>query len=222
MHLPDGFLSTPLNAATALVSLGACAVAIRQANRTLGERQVPLLGVTGAFIFAAQMLNFPIGAGTSGHLMGTTLATVLLGPLNACLVMAIVLGIQCLLFADGGLTALGSNIFNMGVVGSLVSFLVIRALSTMTPNNPKGETAAIGLAAWASVMVASAACSIEIALSGTAPLTAVLRGMLSVHALIGIGEAIITCAVVSTIRNVRADLLSPFASAQTAHTAPSR
>lgn len=201
MHIPDGFLSNPINAATAVASLGVCAVALKRAHQSLSERQVPLLGVTGAFIFAAQMLNFPIGAGTSGHLMGSALATTLLGPLNACLVMTIILVVQCLLFADGGITALGSNIFNLGVVGCLVSFAVLRAFGSR-PN-----TAAVAVAAWASVVIASAVCAAEIALSGVAPLATVLPPMVGVHALIGIGEAIITCAVVATIRNVRADLL---------------
>ena len=199
MHIPDGFLSTPVNAATAVVSLGFCAVALRQARQTLGERQVPLLGVTGAFIFAAQMLNFPVGAGTSGHLMGSALATVLLGPLNAGLVMAIILAVQCLFFADGGITALGSNFFNLGVVGCLVSALILRLLGR--------GTMGVAAAAWASVVIASAVCAVEIALSGVVPLGAVLPAMVGVHALIGIGEAIITCAVVATIRNVRSDLL---------------
>ena len=115
MHLPDGLLSHSIALATYAGSLGVCAVAVVKANRDLDERQVPLLGMTGAFIFAAQMLNFPIAVGTTGHFMGAGLAAILLGPLNACLVLGLVLGIQCFLFGDGGLTALGANTFNMGV-----------------------------------------------------------------------------------------------------------
>ena len=117
MHIPEGFVSGSINVATYAVSIVACGLAVSRANKTVGERQIPLLGVTAAFIFAAQMLQFPVAGGTSGHFLGALLAAVLLGPLNACLIMALVLAIQCLAFADGGLTALGTNIFNMGIIG---------------------------------------------------------------------------------------------------------
>ena len=138
MHIPDGFLSAPVYVAGFAVSGAVCAVAVARANRRLGEREVPLLGMTAAFIFAAQMLNFPVAGGTSGHFLGATLAAVLLGPLNACLVMAIVLLIQCLGFADGGLTTLGANLFNMGIVGAVGGWLLFRALRAILPRSRRG------------------------------------------------------------------------------------
>ncbi len=208
MHVPDGFLSAPVNAATAVVSLACCAVAVRQANRTLGERQVPLLGVTGAFIFAAQMLNFPIAGGTSGHFLGAVMAAILLGPLNACLVMAIVLSAQCLIFADGGLTALGSNIFNMGVIGGLVGYSIFTSLRAILPKTREGLMGAAAVASWSSVVLASVACALELAISGTSPLRVALPAMALVHGLIGIGEAIITCVVLATVLGLRPDLVA--------------
>ncbi len=208
MHIPDGFLSFEVNATTAAISAACCALAVRQANRTLGERQVPMLGVAGAFIFAAQMLNFPIAGGTSGHFLGAVLAAVLLGPLNACLVMAIVLAIQCLVFADGGLTALGSNIFNMGVIGAFLGYPVFTGLRAVLPKTRGGSITAAAVASWASIVLASAACALELALSGTAPLRQALPAMTLVHAVIGIGEAIITAMVLSAVLGVRPDLLA--------------
>jgi len=220
MHIPDGFLSFEVNAATAAVSAACCAVAIRHANRTLGERQIPMLGVAGAFIFAAQMLNFPIAGGTSGHFLGSTLAAVLLGPLNGCLVMAIVLAIQCLVFADGGLTALGSNIFNAGVVGALLGYPIFTGLRALLPGNRAGLIGAAAVASWASIVLASAACALELALSGTSPIRQALPAMTLVHAVIGIGEAIITATVLSAVLGVRPDLLP--ARYQPAHFQPAR
>lgn len=207
MHIPDGFLSAPVNTATAVVSLGCVALAIRQTNRTLEEKQVPLLGVAGAFLFAAQMLNFPVGGGTSGHLLGALLAGVLLGALPGTLVMGVVLGVQCLLFADGGITALGSNFFNMAIVGGLGGMAILSFLRAVLPAGRPGLLAAVAGSAWASVMLAAAACAMELALSGTAPLGTVLPAMLGVHAIIGIGEALITTAVIAAVLNTRPDLL---------------
>ena len=133
MHIPDGFLSNEVAAATGVVAVGAVGYALRRADRTLDERQVPLLGVTAAFVFAAQMLNFPVAGGTSGHFLGAALATILLGPWLACLVLAVVLVVQAFLFADGGVTALGANIFCMGVIGALGSGLVLRAGRALLP-----------------------------------------------------------------------------------------
>jgi len=168
---------------------------------------VPLLGVAGAFLFAAQMLNFPVAGGTSGHLLGALLACLLLGPLPGTLVMGVVLGIQCLLFADGGITALGSNFFNMAIVGGLGGMAVFSSLRAVLPGSRGGVLSAVGGAAWASVLLGAAACALELALSGTAPLPVVLPAMLGVHAVIGAGEALITIAVVAAILNTRPDLL---------------
>src|SRR5690349_18460273 len=120
MHIPDGFLDPQVAVATGVVAGGAVAVGLRKAEASFDERSAPLLGVTAAFVFAAQMLNFPVAGGTSGHFLGAALATVLLRPWLACLVLAVVLLVQALLFADGGITALGANVLNMGVIGALV------------------------------------------------------------------------------------------------------
>jgi len=207
MHIPDGFVSAPINAATYLASAGACVYASKRAARNLGERQVPLLGVTAAFVFAAQMLNFPVAGGTSGHFLGAVLAAALLGPWNACLVMAVVLIIQCLGFADGGLTALGTNIFNMGIVGGLGGGFIFEALRRVLPHGRAGFLASAGIASWLSVVMASTACAIELALSGTSPLGVVLPAMAGVHAVIGVGEALITAAALSAVIAARRDLL---------------
>lgn len=208
MHIPDGFVSGPVNVATYVASAAVCAWAVIRANKNLGERQVPLLGVTAAFIFAAQMFNFPIAGGTSGHFLGALLAAVLLGPLNACLIMALVLLIQCLGFADGGLTALGTNIFNMGIIGGIVCYWLFQALKSVLPKTRGGFLAAVAIAAWFSVVIASAVCALELAVSGTSPLKVALPAMSAVHALIGLGEAIITTVVISIVLASRPDLVA--------------
>lgn len=201
MHIPDGFLDTRTLITTAVVSAGAVGYGIKKANEKLGERQVPLMGLTAAFIFAAQMLNFPVVGGTSGHFLGAVLAAVLLGPWLACLMMAVVLVIQCLGFADGGLTALGANIFNMGVMGGIVCYYLFMALKKVLPQTKSGFLAAVAATSWLSVVLASAFCALELAISGTSPLGLVLPAMVGVHGLIGVGEAIITTAVVSLVIN---------------------
>src|SRR5688572_27286000 len=133
MHIPDGFLSTEVALACAVPAAAAVAIGLRQANKTLDDRRVPLLGVTAAFIFAAQMLNFPVAGGTSGHFLGAALAAILLGPWLACLALAVVLGVQAFVFADGGLTALGANVFNMGVAGALLVGGLMAAAHAVAP-----------------------------------------------------------------------------------------
>ena len=208
MHIPDGFVNIPLSAAAYAASGGLTAAALRHAGRDLGEKQVPFLGVTAAFVFAAQMLNFPVAGGTSGHFLGAMLAAVLLGPLNAFLVLAVVLTIQCLGFADGGLTALGVNIFNMGFIGGVVSYGFFAALRAVLPKTRGAFLAAVGVAAWLSVTLAAAACAVELAASGTVPLRLALPAMAGVHAIIGVGEALITVAVVSMVLQSRPDLVA--------------
>jgi cobalt/nickel transport system permease protein len=204
MHIPDGFLSPEVAAACALPAVAAVAVGIRRANVELDERRVPLLGVTAAFVFAAQMLNFPVAGGTSGHFMGAALAALLLGPWLACVVLAVVLGVQALLFADGGITALGANVLNMGVLGALLVGAIAQAARRAAP----GAILAISAAgAWLAVMAGAGATAVELALSGTVPLGTVLPAMLGVHAVIGIGEAVITAAAVSAVLATRPDLL---------------
>jgi cobalt/nickel transport system permease protein len=220
MHIPDGFVSGPINIAGYAVSALAVGAAVRAANRGLDERLAPLLGVTAAFVFAAQMLNFPVGAGTSGHFLGAVLAMLLLGPLNTCLVMALVLTVQCLLFADGGLSALGTNIFNMGVVGGLLSYGVFEAIRRVLPKTRSAFLFAAAFTAWFSIVAAATACSLELAWSGTAPLRIVLPVMAGVHTVIGIGEALITSAALSVIVAVRPDLVRAWPQEMPACVAP--
>ena len=170
MHIPDGFLSPEVAAATAVVSVGAVAYSLRRADRELDDERVPLLGVTAAFVFAVQMLNFPVAGGTSGHLLGAALAAILLGPWLACLVMAVVLTAQAFVFADGGISALGANVLNMGVIGALlVGFLMVWARH-LIPRTRTGFLAVVASGAWIAVMTGAAATSIELAVSGTVPL----------------------------------------------------
>src|SRR6187200_3103949 len=156
MHIPDGFLSPEIAAGTGVVAAGAVGHALRRADRTLDERAVPLLGVTGAFVFAAQMLNFPVAGGTSGHFLGAALAAVLLGPWMACLVLAVVLVMQAVVFADGGLTALGANILNMGVVSGLGAGVVLAAGRRVLPRTRGAFLGLVALASWLAVMAGAA------------------------------------------------------------------
>jgi cobalt/nickel transport system permease protein len=208
MHIPDGFLSGGVAALLWLIAILAVANGLRIADAQLDESRVPLLGVLAAFIFAVQMLNFPVAGGTSGHLLGATLAAVLLGPWIATLVLAVVLVTQCFAFADGGVSALGANIVNMGVLGALLAGYLIKALIPLLPRSRGAFLGIVGVTAWLAVMVGATTTSIELALSGTVPLGTVLPAMLGVHALIGIGEAVITVAAVSAVLVSRPDLVA--------------
>jgi cobalt/nickel transport system permease protein len=207
LHAPDGFLSLPVAlvmwALTALI----LALAVRRASGRLDERAVPLMGVTAAFVFAAQMFNFPVVGGTSGHLLGGVLAAVLLGPWAATLVMACVVGVQGLIFQDGGLLVMGANIFNMGIVGTLGGYAVYATLCRLLRGEDRARLPAAAAAAWLSVVAGSLAMALQLAASGTTPLEVTLPAMLGVHALIGIGEAAITVGALSLIRATRPDLL---------------
>lgn len=207
MHIPDGFLDGSVAATMAVPAVAAVAYGVRRAGRTLDDSKVPLLGVTAAFIFAAQMLNFPVAGGTSGHLMGGALAAVLLGPWLACIVMAVVIAGQAFVFADGGITALGANIFNMGVVGALGVGLAMVLARRILPANRTVFLSVAGVGAWASVMLGALLASAQLGLSGTVPFATVLPAMLGVHALIGIGEAVITVAALSAVLATRPDLI---------------
>jgi len=173
----------------------------------MGEKQVPLMGVLAAFIFAAQMLNFPIAGGTSGHFLGAALAAILLGPWAGMLIMTCVLIVQCLVFQDGGLLALGVNIFNMGIVASFIGYFVQRVVALLAPGQRRKILLGGGLAASLSVVAASVACAFELAISGIVPLGVALPAMGGVHVIIGIAEGAITAAVLSLIMATRADLL---------------
>ncbi|MEW6276024.1 MAG: energy-coupling factor ABC transporter permease [Bacillota bacterium] len=199
MHIPDGFLTPGVWAGASVLSAGALAGAVAKTRETLQDRQVPTLGVAAAFIFAAQMINFPVAGGTSGHLLGGALAAILLGPWNAFLVMTTVLTIQCLFFSDGGLTALGANVLNMAVIAPWVAYVMAR-LFKGTEGNKAIRSAAIFFASWSSVMAAALACTVEIALSGSVPWQVALPAMAGWHALIGIGEGLITTVVVAFVR----------------------
>jgi cobalt/nickel transport system permease protein len=208
LHIPDGFLSAGVAAACGLAAIAAVGYGLRVANVELDEARVPLLGVLAAFIFAAQMLNFPIAGGTSGHFLGATLAAVLLGPWLACLVMAVVLAVQAFAFADGGISALGANVLNMGVLGALLAGLLVAAAMKVLPHTRIAFLAVVGVVSWVAVMAGAAATSAELALSDTIPLATSLPAMLGVHALIGIGEAVITVAAVSAVLVSRPDLVA--------------
>jgi cobalt/nickel transport system permease protein len=208
VHIPDGFINAGTSLGAGVVSVGGLAVCVRRSRDTLAEKQVPLAGLTAAFIFAVQMLNFPVAAGTSGHLLGGVLAAVLVGPWVGALCVSVVLVVQAL-FADGGLTALGLNILNIAIVGALGGYAVFAALRRILPNTRFGVLTATAVAAWLSVVLASIAFSIEYAIGGAGgvdPAT-VFGAMVGVHALIGIGEAVITTLTVAAVLAARPDLV---------------
>lgn len=191
MHIPDGFLTSEVWVPAAVVSAGALAVSLKKSGKLLYDKSIPQIGIISAFIFAAQMINFPIAGGTSGHLIGAALAVALLGPWLASVCLSLVLIIQCLLFQDGGVTALGANIFNMAFVGVFSAYFVQKLFSL----NPKLKKTGIVISSWFSVVAASAVCSLELGFSNLAPVNIVLSAMLIVHAIIGIGESVITLPV---------------------------
>jgi cobalt/nickel transport system permease protein len=194
-------------------SAGTTGYALYKVREKMDEKLIPMLGITAAFIFAAQMLNFPVAGGTSGHFLGAMLACVLLGPWAGFLVMVVVLLVQCLFFTDGGLTALGANVFNMGVIGGLLSYYLFyyaKALLSRATSERSALLASTAVFSWFSVVLASIACSVELAVSGTVPLRTVLPAMVGVHALIGIGEAIITTVVVAVVLQARPDLVCSY------------
>ena len=206
MHIPDGFLDAKTAAATGALAAGGIGTALYQVRRQLPRRKIPLLGLAAAFVFAAQMLNFPVAGGTSGHLIGGVLTAVLLGPGAAVVVLASVLIVQCLLFADGGLTALGANIFNMGLVGGAAGYWIFRAVRTVFPGT-RGIVMGAAFAAWCATVLASIFCAGELALSGTVPWGLAFPAMAGVHMLIGVGEALITALVIVAITRTRPELL---------------
>ena len=209
MHVPDGFLDAPTSVATGVVAAAAVAVALRGARRELDDRTAPLAGLVAAFVFATQMLNFPVGAGTSGHLMGGALAAILVGPFTGLLCMSVVLLVQSLLFADGGVTALGTNVVLMGVATTIVAWLAFRGLQTVLPKRVSMVAPAAGIAALLSVPAAAAVFVFLYEFGGTVDLSfaALATTMLGVHTLIGIGEGVITFVAVGGILAVRPDLV---------------
>ncbi|MGW3492566.1 energy-coupling factor ABC transporter permease [Streptomyces sp. NPDC001020] len=209
MHVPDGFINAPISAATGVVAAGALAVSLKGARRELDERTAPLAGLVAAFIFAVQMLNFPVAAGTSGHLLGGALAAILVGPYTGVLCVSVVLLMQGILFADGGLTALGVNITDMAIVTTVVAYAVFRGLVKVLPRTRRSVTVASFLAALLSVPAAAVAFTLIYAIGGTTDVSIgkVATAMIGVHVLIGLGEAAITALTVGAVIAVRPDLV---------------
>jgi cobalt/nickel transport system permease protein len=209
MHMPDGLINAPVSIGAGVLVAGAVAVSLKKTKGSLDSQTAPMAGLVAVFIFAAQMINFPVAAGTSGHLMGGALAAILVGPWVAVLVMTVVVGIQALVFADGGLSALGINILNMGVITVIVGTLVFAGLMKLLPKTKTSIVAASAIAAFLSVPASAAAWVFEYALGGTATyeLQTVFISVVGVHLLIGIGEAIITALTIAAILATRADLV---------------
>lgn len=206
MHIPDGFLDAKTFIALDVVSAGTVVAAAARVRRFLSERAVPLMAVLAAFVFAAQMLNFPVAGGTSGHFAGGALAAILLGPWAGALVITLVVVIQALVFGDGGVLALGANVFNMAVVAPFVGYGLYRLVRGVW-RTEAGRFAGSFVGAWFAVVAAATACAAELAVSGTIPLAVVLPAMAGVHAIIGVGEGLITALALAAIRAARPDLL---------------
>jgi len=204
LHIPDGFLSVTIAVVSWLITIVLLGIAVRRSRGELGERQIPLMGVMAAFIFAAQMINFPVAGGTSGHLLGGALVAITLGPWAAMLVMTSVIGVQALLFQDGGLLVMGANILNMGLLTALIGYGLYRGVAGRSRS---ARLITTGVAAWLSVMAAALLACTQLWLSGTSPAGVVFPAMLGVHALIGLGEALISVAAVAFITQTRPDLM---------------
>lgn len=210
MHIPDGFFDAPTSAGAALIAASAVGASLKLSKGKMESEVAPVAGLTAVFIFAAQMINFPVALGTSGHLIGGALAAILIGPWAAMLAMTVVLAVQALVFADGGLTALGLNILNMGVITVLVGYLVFTLAMRLLPKNRVGILTAVALAAFISVPASSTGFVVEYAIGGTASfeLRDVFFAVTGVHLLIGLGEALISALVVSAVLAARADLVT--------------
>jgi cobalt/nickel transport system permease protein len=206
MHIPDGFIDGKTVATTAALAVVGVGLALRRVRRELPPRRVPLLGLAAAFLFAAQMLNFPVAAGTSGHLIGGALVAALLGPSAAVVVVTTVLIVQCFLFADGGVSALGANIFNMALLGSVGGYGVYRLLCRLLPGQ-RGRVTALAFAGWFSTVLAAIGCAGQLAWSGTVGWAAAFSSMTSVHLIIGVGEGLISALVLVGVERARPDLV---------------
>src|SRR5690606_18000146 len=196
LHIPDGFLSIVVSVICWAITIVTLYFAISKTNQSLGEKQIPLMGIMAAFIFAAQMINFPVAGGTSGHMLGGSLAAIVLGPWAGMLVMTAVIALQALLFQDGGLVVMGANILNMGLITAAIGYGLYRAVSGQSKAVKLGVA---GFAAWLSVMAGALFTALQLWLSGTSQLNIVIPAMMGVHTLIGIGEALITIAALSFI-----------------------
>ena len=214
MHIPDGFIDIKTSAAAATLATVGIGLALKGAKAQLTEKSAPLAGLTSVFVFAVQMLNFPVAAGTSGHLLGGALAAVLVGPYAATLAITVVLIIQAFLFADGGLTALGLNLFNMSIIGVWVGYGAFLLVRKVLPKKKASIALAAAIAGFISVPAAAAGFVLQYALGATATYSTstVLTAMIGTHILIGIGEAIITFLTVSAVLASRSDLVFGFKS----------
>ena len=216
LHIPDGFINAPVSLISLAIAAFFIYLALRGAKNQLDEKVAPLAGLAAVFIFAMQMINFPVAAGTSGHLIGGALAAILIGPWAGVLAVTVVLFVQALFFADGGLIALGLNVINLSVIATLGSWYIFKLLQKIFPKNRIGFLTVTAIAAYISVPLSAVGFSIQFAIGGTAAieLSKVLIAMLGVHAVIGIGEAIITVLTVSAVLSVRRDLVYAAASAK--------
>jgi cobalt/nickel transport system permease protein len=209
MHIPDGFIDGTTSAGAAVVAAGGLGAMLRRAGEVLDERRVPLAGLVAAFVFAVQMLNFPVVSGTSGHLLGGALAAVLVGPAVGAVCVTVVLAVQALLFADGGLSALGLNVLNMALVTAFGGYAVFVLARRVMSRTPSSVVAAAGTAAAVSVVLSALAFTLEYAVggTGTASVATVAGAMVGVHVLIGVGEGVITALVVGAVLATRPDLV---------------
>jgi cobalt/nickel transport system permease protein len=209
MHIPDGFIDGPTSLVAGLIAITAVAWCVRKTSETLSDRDIPVVGLAAAFIFAAQMLNFPVASGTSGHLLGGVLAAVLVGPYAGALAVTVVLVVQALLFADGGLSALGLNVVNMALAGSFVGYGLYLLLRKVFGSRSWSVPAAAGVAAFLVPIVASIVFTVEYAIGGNdaVPVATLAAAMIGVHTLIGIGEGIITGLAISAVMSMRPDLV---------------
>ena len=209
MHIPDGFIDGGTSLGAGVIATGAVAVCLRRTAQVLDDRQIPMVGLTAAFVFAAQMINFPVASGTSGHLLGGVLAAVLVGPWAGALAVTVVLVVQALLFADGGLSALGLNVINMALVGALAGYAIFAGLRSLLPRTRSTIVAASGIAAALAPLMGSAMFTLEYSIggNGATSIRTVATAMIGVHTLIGIGEGVITAMTVSAVLATRPDLV---------------
>jgi cobalt/nickel transport system permease protein len=209
VHVPDGFLDAPTSLTTGVVAAAGVAVALRKARTELDDRTAPMAGLVAAFVFAGQMMNFPVGAGTSGHLLGAALAAVLVGPWTGALCISVVLIVQALFMADGGITALGTNITLMALCGTFAGYAVFRGLRWLLPHRLAAVAPAAAVAAFVSVPLVAAVFTLLFAVGGTAPVQTgdVLVAMIGWHTLIGVGEGLATGLVVAAVLASRPDLV---------------
>jgi cobalt/nickel transport system permease protein len=207
LHIPDGFLSVLISILLWLISIIIVGYALRRVGEDLGERQVPLMGVLAAGIFAGQMLNFAVAGGTSGHLMGAAIATILMGPWAAILIMTSVVSIQALIFQDGGLLVLGANIFNMAIVAVAVAYMAYRTVLRIVGKEKRGILIAGFIAAWLSIEIVSLSVAMQLVFSGTSSAKLAIPAMAGVHAFIGIGEGLITMGALAFLLSTRPDLI---------------